>query len=179
MLAYLKSGPETKVILVSRWPISLFGDVRAAGRGAMPGTIARAPAASLPAGEAMTLFGVALGHTIDALEAAGKQVVLVETIVDLPVNAPDLAFKRLLRDPDAGRMTWNAAPYQERFTAVESLLDDVQKTRPFLRIRPRDALCDNWACAFYEQGRLLYTDNTHLSQAGSAALAPLLRAALK
>ncbi len=179
VLAYLKSGPETKVILVSRWPISLFGDVRAAGRGAMPGTIARAPAASLPAGEAMTLFGVALGHTIDALEAAGKQVVLVETIVDLPVNAPDLAFKRLLRDPDAGRMTWNAAPYQERFTAVESLLDDVQKTRPFLRIRPRDALCDNWACAFYEQGRLLYTDNTHLSQAGSAALAPLLRAALK
>jgi peptidoglycan/LPS O-acetylase OafA/YrhL len=178
VLAYLKSGPETKVILVSRWPISLFGDVRASGRGAMPGTITRAPGVPLPEGEAMALFGEALGATIDALEAAGKQVFLVETIVDLPINAPHLTFKRLLREPDAGAMTWDVAPYQERFTATEALLERLQKTRAFRRVRPREALCAGWACAFYKDGRLLYTDNNHLSRDGALALAPLLREAL-
>ena len=179
VLAYLRGGPETKVILVSRWPISLFGDVRAAGRGAGPGTIARAPGVSLPEAEGMALFAQALGRTIDALKATGKQVVLVETIVDLPVNAPHLTFKRLLREPGAGAMTWDVAPYQERFSATEALLADLQKTRDFQRIRLRDTLCEGWRCAFYREGRLLYTDNNHLSHDGALALAPLLREALR
>ena len=179
VLSYLRGGPETKVILASRWPISLFGDVRAAGRGAGPGTIARAPGVSLPEAEGMALFSEALGRTIDALKAAGKQVVLVETIVDLPVNAPHLTFKRLLREPGAGPMTWDVAPYQERFSVTEALLADLQKTRDFQRIRPREALCEGWRCAFYREGQLLYTDNNHLSHDGALALAPLLREALR
>lgn len=127
----------------------------------------------------MALFAQALGRTIDALKAAGKQVVLVETIVDLPVNGPHLTFKRLLRDPGAGAMTWDAAPYQERFTVTEALLADLQRTKGFQRIRPREALCEGWRCAFYREGLLLYTDNNHLSRDGALALAPLLREALR
>ena len=179
VLAYLKGGPETKVILVSRWPISLFGDVRAEGRGAMPGTIANTPGVSLSQAEAMALFSEALGHTIDALQAAGKEVVLIDSIVDLPVNAPHLTFKRLMREPNAGAMVWDARPYQERFGVAENLLADLQKTRTFRRIRPRDALCEEWRCAYYRDGQLLYTDNNHLSEAGARMLAPLLREALR
>jgi hypothetical protein len=179
VLAYLKSGPERKVILLSRWPISLFGDVRATGRGAMPGTIARAPGASLPEAEGIALFKEALGRTMDALQAAGKEVVLIDSIIDLPINAPHLTFKRLLREPEAGAMTWDARPYRERFTVTEDVLTEVQKTRTFLRIRPRDGLCEDWRCAWYRDGRLLYTDNNHLSEAGAMALAPLLRDALR
>ena len=179
VLAYLRGGPEKKVILLSRWPISLFGDVRAQGRGAMPGTIARAPGVSLPEAEGVALFQEALGGTIDALQAAGKEVVLIDAIVDLPINAPHQTFKRLLREPQAGAMTWDARPYRERFTLTEDVLTDLQKTRAFLRIRPRDALCEDWRCAYYANGRLLYTDNNHLSEAGALALAPLLQQALR
>ena len=179
VMAYLKSGPEKKVILVSRWPISIFGDVRAQGRGAMPGTIAKAPGVSLSQAEGIALFAEALGRTIDALQAAGKEVVLVDSIVDLPVNASHLAFKRLSREPGAGAMVWDARPYSERFTVTEELMAGVQTTRAFQRIRPRDALCEDWRCAYVREGRLLYTDNNHLSEAGAAALAPLLREALR
>jgi hypothetical protein len=99
--------------------------------------------------------------------------------VDLPVNAPHLTFKRLLREPGAGELIWDAAPYQERFSVTEALLADLQKTRDFQRIRSRDALCEGWRCAFYREGRLLYTDNNHLSHDGSLALAPLLREAFR
>ncbi len=179
VLAYLKAGPERKVILVSRWPISLFGDVRGEGRGAMPGTIAQAPGVSLSQAQAMALFSEALGRTIDALREAGKEVLLIDTIIDLPVNVPHLAFKRLLREPAANPMAWDATPYRERFTVMEDLLTDLQKTRAFQRIRPRDALCEQWRCAYYRDGRLLYTDNNHLSEAGAMVLAPLLRGVLQ
>ena len=76
-------------------------------------------------------------------------------------------------------MRWDAAPYEERFTATEALLERLQATRAFRRIRPREALCAGWACAFYKGGRLLYTDNNHLSHDGALALAPLLREALR
>ena len=179
VLAYLKAGPEAKVILVSRWPVSIFGDVRAAGRGAMPGTIARTPGASLPEAEAMALFSEALGRTIDMLEAAGKQVILIDSIIDLPYGAPHMAFKRLLRDPAASQMSWDVTPYQERFSVTEGLLAGLQKTRAFQLIRPRDALCEGWRCIFFRNGRLLYTDHIHLSHDGALALAPLLREALR
>jgi hypothetical protein len=76
-------------------------------------------------------------------------------------------------------MSWDVAPYQERFSVTEDLLSALQKTHAFQRIRPREALCEGWRCAFYRDGQLLYTDNNHLSEAGGRTLAPLLRETLR
>ena len=181
VLSYLLNGPERKVVLVSRWPVSLFGDVRAAGKGDGQRSLAVRPAQSLDEAQAITVFNLHLGRTIDALTQAGKQVIVVETIIDLPLDVPHLVFKTLLREPATLQVIRDISAYRERFLAVEQLFDRMQSLHRFERIRLRDALCNQWQCLLYRQdqnGQLMYTDNNHLSASGSAMLAPLFRGVL-
>ncbi len=175
VLSYLLTGPERTVVLVSRWPIALFGDVRATGTGDGQGSLALKPAEYLGEAKAVEAFRQNLGRTIDALTQAGKQVVVVETIVDLPIDVPHLVFKTLLRAPETSQITRDVSAYRQRFEAVEQIFDRMQAQHRFDRIRLRDGLCDQWQCLLYRQGQVIYTDNNHLSTAGSAMLAPLFR----
>ena len=184
VLAYLLKGPERKVVLVSRWPIALFGDVRATGKGDGLGSLAVRPATYLDEAQAIEAFSLHLGRTIDALTQAGKQVVVVETIIDLPQDVPHLVFKTLLRDPATAQISKDVSAYRERFSGVEQVFDRMQARHRFERIRLRDGLCDQWQCLLYRRetgqktGQVLYTDNNHLSTSGSALLAPLFRGVL-
>lgn len=175
VLDYLLKGPERKIVLVSRWPVSVFGDVRASGRGDKHGSIAIVPARAMEEAEALMAFEQALGRTIDALTGAGKQVFVVETIIDMPLDVPHLVFKSLLRVPSITEIRRDISPWHERFTDIEQVFDTMQRQHRFSRIRLRDALCKQWNCLVYQDGKVLYTDNNHLSEAGSAILAPLFR----
>ena len=181
VLSYLLKGPERKVVLVSRWPISLFGDVRATGKGDGQASLALKPARGLDEAQAIEAFARNLGRTIDALTQSGKEVIVVETIVDLPLDVPHLVFKTLLRKPETAQITRDVSAYRERFLEVEQLFDRMQGQHRFERIRLRDSLCVQWQCLLYrkgQQGEILYTDNNHLSASGSAMLAPLFRGVL-
>jgi len=181
VLSYLLKGPERKVVLVSRWPISLFGDVRARGKGDGQASLALKPGQALDEAQAIDAFARNLGRTIDALTRAGKQVVVVETIVDLPLDVPHLVFKTLLRAPETAQITHDVSAYRERFLEVEQVFDRMQGQHRFERIRLRDGLCEQWQCLLYrkdQQGEILYTDNNHLSASGSEMLAPLFRGVL-
>ena len=184
VLAYLLKGPERKVVLVSRWPIALFGDVRATGKGDGLGSLALRPATSLDEAQAIEAFSLHLGRTIDALTQAGKEVVVVETIIDLPQDVPHLVFKTLLHDPATAQISKDISAYRERFLGVEQVFDRMQARHRFERIRLRDGLCEQWQCLLYRRetgqktGQVLYTDNNHLSTSGSALLAPLFRGVL-
>ncbi|NBS03577.1 MAG: hypothetical protein EBS72_15965, partial [Rhizobiales bacterium] len=120
----------------------------------------------------------------DALTQAGKEVVVVETIIDLPQDVPHLVFKTLLRDPATVQLSKDISAYRERFLGVEQVFDRMQARHRFERIRLRDGLCEQWQCLLYRRetgqktGQVLYTDNNHLSTSGSALLAPLFRGVL-
>jgi hypothetical protein len=108
-------------------------------------------------------------------------VVVVETIVDLPLDVPHLVFKTLLRAPETAQITHDVSAYRERFLEVEQVFDRMQGQHRFERIRLRDGLCEQWQCLLYrkdQQGEILYTDNNHLSASGSEMLAPLFRGVL-
>ena len=108
-------------------------------------------------------------------------MIVVETIIDLPLDVPHLVFKTLLREPATLQVIRDISAYRERFLAVEQLFDRMQSLHRFERIRLRDALCNQWQCLLYRQdqnGQLMYTDNNHLSASGSAMLAPLFRGVL-
>ncbi len=178
VLAYLKTSPERKVVLVSRWAVSLYGDTLPTGKGDRYGSLAAVPGEWMQEGPASALFVRQLGATIDALLAAGKEVYLLESTIEATVNVPRFVFRALLGQPDAPVLTLDASRYAERYTGLEALFDQVQQGRSFTRISPRRFLCENWQCRIYGGGRLYYSDSNHLSIFGAEALAPLLHRAM-
>ena len=174
VLDYIRQGPETKVVLVSRWAVSLFGDTLPVGKGDMYGSLAAVPGEWMQEAAATALFERQLGATIDALNAAGKEVYLLESTIEATVNVPRYVFRSLLSQSGAPKLTLDASLYAARYTEIEAIFDRVQQGRQVTRISPRRFLCENWQCQIYGGRRLYYSDSNHLSIYGAEALTPLL-----
>lgn len=115
-----------------------------------------------------------LEATIDQLERAGKQVVMV---MDVPqfgfqpircVNRPFTIFAPRAMQPCATPQ----APLLQNGQPYRALLARVQKNHPALRLYdPYHALCDGDACFMGRGDTLYYRDTHHLSQRGAAQVA--------
>lgn len=176
VLAYLKSGPEKRVVLVSRWGVALFGDVAAAGTGEGRPGIAAAPGVMPTLDEARVLLRTRLAATIDALVAAGKEVVVVGPFAEIPFEGKRMTFHAALADTGLTRLSIPIAAYEMRYRETDAVLRAAIGDRPVHLISPRAAQCSGGQCPLYRHGIVYFADNNHMTWPASVELIPALAA---
>jgi peptidoglycan/LPS O-acetylase OafA/YrhL len=114
----------------------------------------------------------AFAKVVDALTAAGKDVVITYPIPKPPGHVPTL----LARYVQMGRRAEDAfiprIEYERDNARVLAFLDGL-RGRPHVSFaRPQDILCDASRCALSAEGQVLYYDENHLSLAGARRVLP-------
>ena len=172
-----------KLLLVGRWTYYAEG---AGTGGDAHNTIALAPApgSELAPGPQAELFGRAVAASVGALRAAGKEILVLRQVPEIPAYhsgrvARRLAHGRLAPGPEVERLA--------RVPRAELLRRSAAAEAPFAALAARGevVLLDSWedlcgplACSALQAGRSLYFDNNHVTNTGARALrglfAPLL-----
>ena len=122
-----------------------------------------------------------LDSTVAKLSAAGKQVVLLKDVPELPNDlAPHRGAQRSLRAGGAaiyGPSLEDHEQTQSRFTAM---LDEIARKNHSQVLDPATLLCSVEGCLIANRNRSLYRDRHHLTDAAAVAyrniLLPLLEA---
>ncbi len=176
-IAYLAGLPEVRtVLLVSRGPVYTkglgFGRVESEVRWTLRSV---APEASTSASQE-ELFKTGLSRTIRALEDAGKRVILVRDVPELGFTPSDCVTGRPLglrekRSPCSVPLTAFAKRNADYWTLLEQLATAHPGVQQF---DASGAFCDTRECRGMWDGALLYSDNNHLSLAGSRRVAETL-----
>jgi peptidoglycan/LPS O-acetylase OafA/YrhL len=117
------------------------------------------------------IFTRALDETLRRLTAAGKRVVFLHAIPELPFNARDCVtwrpngFVNRTPRPDC---RFSRALHDARSLEFRPLLDAVLAKYPTIRVfDPVPLLCDEQSCYGRRDGLLLYRDDDHLSLDGA------------
>jgi hypothetical protein len=128
------------------------------------------PAEADGAGNHAALAG-GLEQTIAALLAAGKHVWLVGPVPEIGFDVPRYVHLQAL----GFAQDLDIAPTLDEFNArqrfVLALLDDLAQRYAVGVILPHRRLCDGTRCAVMRDGRLLYSDDDHLSVFGAQSIA--------
>lgn len=160
----------THVALVWRHSFYLFGDHRPF----YPALPDDAPnfLAGVPPTEARARYVASLDALVGRLQAAGKRVLLVDPVPELPKPAEYYVFSPALRDRPLERGL--AAPlshYQGRNAYILEALGHIAAARGAARVPTAALFCPDARCRVLEGGTLLYFDDNHLSAAGARRLA--------
>jgi peptidoglycan/LPS O-acetylase OafA/YrhL len=118
-----------------------------------------------------------LRATLDALK--GRRVVVLFSVPEIGFDVPTVlaAAKRFGWTPPE---TPDRGAYEARQKKIRDLFAAAGVARPGVEIlEPADLLCGAGRCRIVEDGRILYSDDDHLSATGAAAVAPLFAPALK
>jgi peptidoglycan/LPS O-acetylase OafA/YrhL len=116
------------------------------------------------------LFLYGLGRMIDALEAAGKSVVVVVDVPELPFLPADCVPRVSTSAP--ARCVLARSAVLHRQAALRGMLAELSSAHPRIRLYdPVNVLCDDAECHLRAGGTALYRDSHHLSNAGSAVVA--------
>lgn len=103
-----------------------------------------------------------LGNTIRRLEKAGKNVILLVDIPELPFFPKDC-----LRHSDQSVCHLTRAEMDARQKAYRSMIATVQKQHPHLKVfDPTELLCTEKNCIFQTDQMSIYRDSHHLSLRG-------------
>jgi peptidoglycan/LPS O-acetylase OafA/YrhL len=173
----LEAAPEIGlVVLVGRW--AYYATAEGAGRDA-GNRIALAPLAGsgLPEGAGQAeLFAEALGRTVAALRASGREVAVLRQVPELPLYdsravARGLAHGRIAPGEVAGLMV----PDLGRAAAADAAL---ARTAGARRLDPWPWLCDP-GCGTGPEGAVTWFDTNHLTNAGARRLVPLFAPLLR
>lgn len=178
VLEYLKTSPETRVMIVSRWGLSLYGDVRPRGLGDGRPSLAREPGVTMTVPEAEAFFVERLAATVDALLAHGKEVTIVEPIPEIPLEGKRVVWQALIAGQEPAGITVSIAEYAARYDAIERLFDTALGGKPVRRIALRRTLCPGDQCRLHDGGNVVWADNNHLTWEASAAVAGAFEAVL-
>ena len=111
-------------------------------------------------------------HTVRALLAAGKKVVLVYPIPEVGWRVPDRLAKQLLfkMDLDEENLSTNIGAYVERTRRTRSALDAIGEHERLFRVDPKMIFCDAFLkdrCVAQLRGKPLYYDDDHLTIDGA------------
>lgn len=172
------------VLLVARGPLYLAGKGFGEDETHIDWSLQPASAAGAAAVNRTQLFERGLSRTVDTLLAAGKQVMVVLDVPELGFHASHCVVGRplglrTLRTPCAiDRRSFDA-----RNTDYRNMVIRVLRRYPAVRFFDASQLfCDTRQCIAKSNDTLLYSDDDHLSLAGSlrvsASLAPVVRAML-
>ena len=108
-------------------------------------------------------------ESLAELIATGKNIFLIYPIPEVGWDVPRYTFKRKLHEINAPVST-DAAKYYERSSSVIKLFDDIPDADNFHRIHAGKLLCDlqvSGRCMTQLDGKLLYFDDDHLTNAGA------------
>lgn len=115
-----------------------------------------------------------LSSSISALQAAGKEVVLVLDNPEFPFRpnrcAPGLPARTALIEAvlDDHNCSVSLASVQHRQQAYRALVARLEQRHPGLRsVDPLPAVCQGGECSVLRDGALLYMDSHHLSRKGA------------
>ncbi len=160
----------THVALVWRHSFYLFGDHRPF----YPALPDEAPnfLAGVPSTAARSRYTSSLDAVVARLQAAGKQVLLIDPVPELPKPAEYYVFSPALRDRPLERGL--AAPlshYEGRNAYILAALGRIVAGRGVTRVPTAELYCPDTRCRVLEDDSLLYFDDNHLSVAGAQRLA--------
>ncbi len=139
----------------------------------------------MPGGDRMgrvDVFAHGLDHSLRRLTAAGKRVVFLHAVPELPFNARECVAwqpNRFVHRTPRPDCLVSRAQQRAREAEFRPQLDAVLRVYPQLAVfDPAPLMCDAEACRGRRDGLLLYRDDDHLSLDGSLwlgrQLAPLL-----
>lgn len=172
----------TRVIIASRGPQYLtgvgFGPVEA-GHNFPP--IATDPSLAKPGtSDPAGIFSAGLVATATQLHQQGMRVSYLLQVPELGVPAKDCLGRPLTLLAQPNQCTVNYEVYQRRMLPYRTQMYGLAAKAPFLKIIDTERVfCTTVACSGFIDNQLLYSDDNHLSVAGSRKIAPLvLRTAL-
>ena len=170
------------VLLAARWAVYMegfTGHYGPAEAGMNKAECLLSRPGGLPAGspEIRQEFSRLLNTTIMRLRAAGRVVVLVYPIPEVPFKVPQTLAAEVLcgRDPARWRMSADGMFFQ-RQEAILNILDNMPDGTGLVRVKPHQVLIRNQALRVMDEDRVLYRDDDHLSLAGARLPKPCRRA---
>lgn len=169
-LARILADSEVRtVVLFARHAAHLRGDTGALGpaEGAFP------PAAfpAFPEDERVKRYFAALEAMTARLQAAGKQVVLVQPVPETGYDIPRIAALLAMQGDSITRFTRPRAQYEARQEGIRSAIAAIAARHDARLVDPAAWICDTRVCRVEQDGQLLYYDDDHLTSFGATRLA--------
>ncbi|MBV4475973.1 acyltransferase family protein [Pseudomonas botevensis] len=160
---YIIDDPKIKVVILAHLPNCSYQDA----------TDMRNPAN----GDYKTALSDGMKRTFSALTQANKKVIVLLDNPYLPYDPAACAERpfRLTKNADHCSFPREQFDKNQPFTDYKSLV--VAATKDFPQVKILDLstkLCDENRCYLAKDGRLLYSDNSHLNFDGSRYVAPYL-----
>lgn len=116
-------------------------------------------------------------HLIDQFVAAGKRVILIDPLPELPLDIRQLIYPKELISGHHHLPLDNTTTlqfYQHRHKFILQQLDAMPVKPEVLRISPLSVFCDNTYCSAVKHNKSLYFDDDHPSLYGAGLLADYL-----
>ncbi len=167
VINFLNQEAIDTVILAGRWA-NLASDVRSPGDGGRPHKIfdMRADGVLFP-------FENALLRTVKELKKHGTRVLVVGSVPEIEYHVPDTLVRYLSgigHLPETSRKD-----YEVRQKQVLSALEKVEQLEGVTVVHPQNILCDSEKCDVVRNGKVLYTDDDHLSIEGAKPIVREIR----
>lgn len=132
-----------------------------------------------PQSSGHTLFYTGLDRTLQRLSRPGRQIYVVRDIPELTTDRMpyEKALESLRRN---GQATYGLtlAQHRQRQAPVDADIDALQQKYGFVVLDPAQALCSEHGCMVADQGRTLYRDKHHMTDATSVRLRNILTPAI-
>lgn len=113
-----------------------------------------------------------LAGAAQALQAAGKRVVLVYPAPEYPFVVPTQLARTILRGRDASEVGVARVTFDDQRRSVVRALDGIRATGSVSVIDLADRLCTSTRCRTAADGHSLYFDDDHLSVQGARFVSP-------
>lgn len=168
--AVLGEQSVSDVVLVARWSLYLYGDVK----GDL-GHVLRTPDGQYDRAAAEQRLAEGLRARVTQLRAGGHRVWLVKE-VPLQTFSPPYRLTRLaMLDRPVDDVGLAVAEHHKRQVFISQLFAQLAKDPAVRVVDPAPKLCDeNGFCRAELGGYSLYTDDNHLSEVGARFVAPIL-----
>ena len=158
------------VFLVSRWAI--YTDPARYGPTDLPLALTASRWKTQSAPEMSAVFARGLTRTVQALTAAGKQVVIVGSVPEVRWLVPQTLARSILSGrPHPSGPT--AAAFHQRQQVAINLFAQLHRQYGVTVVDPGQVLCDAAVCHTTRGATPLYRDADHLTATGARQLAPL------
>lgn len=170
-----RSEQVQTVFLVSRWALAAHGSRFGAEAGERI-VLEDLHAGAGSAANNLAVLSAGLQRTIAALQALGKQVVLVQQVPEVGVDVFRAHFvARVLGREVAGIARVSAREFAQRTASTAALFERLQRDYGTAIVEPAAGLCGELTCAISHADIPLYMDDDHLSPYGAKFIAGALQ----
>jgi peptidoglycan/LPS O-acetylase OafA/YrhL len=120
-----------------------------------------------------------LALTIHSLQEAGASAYILKDVPGAPFNVPAVAVTTIIRDGSLDRLTLHGHKYDDRNKDYEQVFQLRAKMGAIILDSPKYFLNSNGFYDVVRDGRILYTDDQHLTVEGSKLLVPMLEPSIR